>query len=221
MRPAEFAQDGSAHMLCVQHALRVLRESEGYIPDYLLILQPTSPFRSAEDIDGAIELAARTGCDSVLGLTTGDKHPCKMHYVHPPGPSEAVAPTSGLSTSNLDLAIETGGVCSPMAVMNSATYLRRQALPKHFAENGAIFLQRTNTLVDTSTSQQSRGSLASKDIRAWIMPASRSLDIDTHHDLRIARLFMNDLLSSSEVAAPVPTISPEEADAKIAALANS
>ena len=52
VRPAELATDEADAMAVVRHALSALPERY----DYLLLLQPTSPMRTANDIDGAIEL---------------------------------------------------------------------------------------------------------------------------------------------------------------------
>ena len=51
IRPAELAQDKSTSMEVVQHALKWLKENNGEEYDYLMILQPTSPLRTSEDID--------------------------------------------------------------------------------------------------------------------------------------------------------------------------
>ena len=49
VRPAELAQDDTPSLAVVWHALEHLPEF-----DWLVLLQPTSPLRSAEDIDGAL-----------------------------------------------------------------------------------------------------------------------------------------------------------------------
>lgn len=67
MRPAELAQDDSTSMSVVQHVLSTLKE-EGEVYDYLMILQPTSPFRTAEDIDASIKVALEKDADSVMGM---------------------------------------------------------------------------------------------------------------------------------------------------------
>jgi N-acylneuraminate cytidylyltransferase/CMP-N,N'-diacetyllegionaminic acid synthase len=68
LRPAELAQDKSTSMEVVQHALNWLKENEGEEYDYLMILQPTSPFRTAEDIDECIKKIVDTGADSVMSM---------------------------------------------------------------------------------------------------------------------------------------------------------
>ncbi len=68
MRPTEFAQDTSTSMEVVQHALLWLKENAKEKYDYLMILQPTSPFRTAEDIDECIKLAVEKNADSVMSM---------------------------------------------------------------------------------------------------------------------------------------------------------
>ncbi|MEK7524461.1 MAG: acylneuraminate cytidylyltransferase family protein [Patescibacteria group bacterium] len=68
MRPPELAQDVTPHIPVVQHALKWLKEHEGKEYDYVMILQPTSPLRTTEDIDSAIKKAVDTGADSVMGM---------------------------------------------------------------------------------------------------------------------------------------------------------
>lgn len=67
MRPAELAQDHSTSMEVVQHALNTLR-AQGEKYEYLMILQPTSPLRTAADIDACIHIATETGADSVMSM---------------------------------------------------------------------------------------------------------------------------------------------------------
>src|SRR5690349_8046730 len=53
VRPAELAQDETPAIEPILHAVDWLDQHEGYRPDFVMILQPTSPLRQAEDIDAA------------------------------------------------------------------------------------------------------------------------------------------------------------------------
>ncbi len=68
MRPSELATDQAKTIPVVQHALNWLKENEGQEFDYVMILQPTSPFRTASDIDEAIKKAVDTNADSVMSM---------------------------------------------------------------------------------------------------------------------------------------------------------
>ena len=49
-RPAELAQDNSPHISVVLHALEWLEQQEGYRPDAVCLLQPTSPLNNINEI---------------------------------------------------------------------------------------------------------------------------------------------------------------------------
>ena len=68
MRPAEFAKDDTPMLSVLQHALKMLQETEGYRPEVVVLLQPTSPLRRAEHIDSAVEILLETGTDSVVSV---------------------------------------------------------------------------------------------------------------------------------------------------------
>lgn len=68
IRPAELAQDKTAHLPVMQHALQWLKDKEGYSPDYVMILQPTSPLRQPFHIKEAVELVLKNNADSVLAV---------------------------------------------------------------------------------------------------------------------------------------------------------
>ena len=68
MRPAELAQDDTPMLSVLQHALRWLQETEGYHPEMVVLLQPTSPLRRAEHIDGALDILLKTRADSVVSV---------------------------------------------------------------------------------------------------------------------------------------------------------
>ncbi len=66
-RPKELAKDESSTIDAILHALEVLK-AENYNPDIIILLQPTSPLRNAEDIDSAIELFLNSDCESVVSV---------------------------------------------------------------------------------------------------------------------------------------------------------
>src|SRR3989344_9173826 len=68
MRPAELATDQAKSIPVVQHTLNWLKENEGQDFDFVMILQPTSPFRTSDDIDEAIKKAIDTDADSVMSM---------------------------------------------------------------------------------------------------------------------------------------------------------
>ena len=68
MRPAELARDDTPMLSVLQHALRVLQETESYQPEVIVLLQPTSPLRRAEHIDAAVDVLLETNADTVVSV---------------------------------------------------------------------------------------------------------------------------------------------------------
>jgi len=83
LRPAELATDRALAIPVIQHALRTVEELEGSdLYDAVMMLQPTTPFRTSEDINNSIELMNRTGADSVISVVdVGSHHPARMKYL--------------------------------------------------------------------------------------------------------------------------------------------
>jgi CMP-N,N'-diacetyllegionaminic acid synthase len=63
VRPPELAADDTPMQPVIAHALA---ELPGH--DVLVLLQPTSPLRRAEDVDEAVDLLLATGADSVVSV---------------------------------------------------------------------------------------------------------------------------------------------------------
>lgn len=79
LRPAEFATDQATDLDYLRHALQWVRTHRNWNPEYIVLLQPTSPSRTAQDIDNAIELLKKTGADSVRTMIVPrDCNPYKM-----------------------------------------------------------------------------------------------------------------------------------------------
>ena len=82
LRPAELASDAAATEPVLIHALDWLEHHEGFVPDYVMLLQPTSPVRPAGSLDAAIEQLEREGADSLLSVV--ETH--HFHWQNPAAP---------------------------------------------------------------------------------------------------------------------------------------
>ena len=75
LRPVELTLDAVTSQQVLVHALDELKRVDGYEPDYVLLLYPTSPLLSHERIEQAIALAVEKDADSVVS-----GHYDKGHY---------------------------------------------------------------------------------------------------------------------------------------------
>jgi CMP-N-acetylneuraminic acid synthetase len=127
LRPAELASDGAGSLGVALHALDWMA-AHGNEPDYLLLLQPTSPLRTTDDINGAIGLAAEREASAVLGVCEASPHPWLARQ------------------------ISAEGVLSDFFHLQEKP-TRRQDYPPAYMINGAIYLNRAASLRTTRTFQ--------------------------------------------------------------------
>ena len=160
MRPDELARDDSPVIDVMVHAIRWFKKGEGQCLDYMMLLQPTAPFRTAEDINRAISMAVERNAIAVISLCAVSQHPFLCKRI--------------LDDGTMENFIE-----------STIPYLRRQSLPPLYALNGAIYLNRCDSLLRDRTFWPP-GSLA------YIMPPERSIDIDTPWDYHVADLILKD-----------------------------
>lgn len=80
VRPVELSGDLIGDVDVLVHALTATEETDGRRYDIVVMLQPTSPLRTAEDVNGCLELYVRRGADSVWTVSPADKkyHPLKQ-----------------------------------------------------------------------------------------------------------------------------------------------
>ena len=123
LRPKHLATDTATSLSVLQHAVSYLAEKEGYLADIIVCLQPTSPLRSAGDIDQAVTLCMNTGADSVVSLCKVEHHPYWMKKV-----------------------VE--GRVYPLMEVDDEEYPRRQDLPPVYQLNGAIYVTRKKILME-------------------------------------------------------------------------
>ena len=126
LRPAGLARDDTPGIDPVLHAVRWLEEHEGYRPTWVMLLQPTSPFRTAEDIRGAMRVMEERRADAVVSICEVEHHPFWMKQV-----------------------LDDGRLASLLTL--DRAYPSRQELPPAVALNGAIYLVRRDVLLAQRT----------------------------------------------------------------------
>lgn len=149
VRPRHLAADDAPGMAVVLHALEQL---PGY--DWVVLLQPTSPLRLAQDIDAAIERLHDCGAPACVSVTAVDKSPYWMYFL-------------------------SGEHCLQPVLPLSERAVNRQCLPDIYVLNGAVYVAEIAGL-------QASGSFLGGGAVAYVMPASRSVDIDTERDFALA-----------------------------------
>ncbi|MEE9409079.1 MAG: acylneuraminate cytidylyltransferase family protein [Polaribacter sp.] len=118
-RPLELAQDSSRTEPVLAHVLETLKP-ENY--DYLILLQPTSPLRTFEDIDLAFSILKDAKADSLISVCSLGYHPYKSFKVDENGFLEGI-------------------------INNDFPFSPRQELPITYRANGAIYIIRIKSFL--------------------------------------------------------------------------
>lgn len=156
IRPAELAQDNTTDLPVFQHALRWLEENEGYKPDAVIQLRPTSPVRPRGCVDEGVKLLLEhPEADSVRGVVPAGQNPHKMWRIDP---------VSGQMKNLLDVP----GIAEPY---NSP----RQILPPVFWQTGHIDVIRPHIITEQNT-------MSGKVILPLMIDPRYTVDIDGPSD---------------------------------------
>ncbi len=73
LRPAHLAADDTPMLPVIEHAVSTL-ESAGWVPEIVVLLQPTSPLRRPAHIRAAVEDLRTSGADSVVTVVALPRH---------------------------------------------------------------------------------------------------------------------------------------------------
>ena len=153
-RPDELASDTATTFDALKHTLENV---EKY--DYVVLLQPTSPLRSEKHIDEAIELLKEKNADAIISV-------CEVEH-------------SPLWSNTLDENLDMSNFLRD-EVLNK----RSQDLPKYYRLNGAIYICKTDKLLEN------KGFFLKENIYAYKMNKKHSVDIDEEIDFIIAEKLM-------------------------------
>ncbi|MCF2141422.1 MAG: acylneuraminate cytidylyltransferase family protein [Candidatus Lokiarchaeota archaeon] len=160
-RPVSLSSDESKTIDVVIHALHYLNDKEQYRPDYIMILQPTSPLRTAKDIDNSIQLILNDPqADSLVSVVE------VPHIYHP----EKIMKKNKKYIKGY--------------INSQSKIKRRQDLEPLYARNGAaIYLTKTELLLKERR-------IIGRNCIPYIMPKERSIDIDDQYDWDIAEFLI-------------------------------
>ena len=158
MRPANLAEDNTPDHPVFQHALEWLVEREGYLPEIVVQLRPTSPLRRAWHIDQAVmNLLAHPEADAIRTVCVPFQNPFKMWQIRSDGQMEPLIQTGNREPYNMP----------------------RQLLPDVYWQTGYVDAVWSDTILK-------KGSMTGETILPLIIPPGDWIDIDSADDWRRA-----------------------------------
>ncbi len=157
LRPKKISGNKSSTIDAVNHALKFFYQKKMKFK-YIVLLQPTSPLRSVEDIQKSIKkIKSSSKATSLVSVCkVDDNHPARMYYK-----DKNFLTTHKLSEKKIG---------TP-----------RQSLKEMYLRNGSIYILKSGF---------KKENFLGKKPLAYIMPKSRSINIDDSFDLKIAKLLI-------------------------------
>lgn len=157
MRPDALASDEADSMDVVEHAVEWIETHDDSSYDYIVLLEPSSPFASYADFDSAIDKIIETNADTLLGMKEVEANTCFIH--------------------TLD---EQGGLSLFYNEIKKMRDVRRQAAPPQYTMNGCIYIAKwdyfkKNKMFHSSCSVP------------YIMDGPHSIEIDCPEDYEYAK----------------------------------
>ncbi len=177
MRPKELAQDDTLDLPVFQHALEWLEKNEGYVPEVVVHLRPTTPLKKAAHIDAGIELLLKNPeAESVRSICEPHHTPFKMYRLRDESPF--LEPI--LREEYRDFYSE-----------HAEPYnMPRQKLPVIWRHSGYVDVIRPHVIRD--------GSMSGSKILPLQFDKWRDVDIDSPRDLTYAELIIKELEARGE-----------------------
>jgi CMP-N,N'-diacetyllegionaminic acid synthase len=166
MRPEALAHDTASSVDVVRHALATA--GDGF--DWLVLLQPTSPFRTADDIARGIAQLQAAGGRSLIAVAEPEKSPHLMFHRRADSTLQSV---TGIRLADL-------------------RHTRTQDLPESYEINGALYVVHIPWFLES-------GTLFDDDTLSLVMPRSRSANIDTALDFAVAEAWWREGLVEQQL----------------------
>ncbi len=160
LRPNNLAEDDTPSIDPIMHAIQYMKNNHNYCPDYVMLLQCTSPLRSEYHIDEAIELLLSNENADALISVTEIEHPPQWNKI-----------------------INKHGYLQDFIEYDKTKLVRRQDFEKVYRLNGAIYIAKTDILLEKKDFESSR-------TISYIMDRKSSMDIDTIEDFQLTEFYM-------------------------------
>jgi CMP-N,N'-diacetyllegionaminic acid synthase len=127
LRPEALAGDNIPMIPVLQHVVQSIEERDRIYLDWVLLLQPTVPFRIPEDIETALTLGFQGGCDSVISVVqVFATHPILMKKIN-------------------------DGQLLPYCIEEKEGTRRQDYQPPAYMRNGAIYLTRRDVIMEQNS----------------------------------------------------------------------
>ena len=161
LRPGGISKADSTEIEFFNHALDWFVKNENYIPDLIVLLYPTSPFRKAESIDKAIEeMLKYPEADSLRSIRLCSEHPYKMWTIE----DGYLRPFIKGSDFNIHT-------------------LSYQLLPTVYIQNASIYITKPSTI-------KNKKSPTGNIIIPFIMDEIESIDINSPLDFAFTEMIL-------------------------------
>lgn len=159
LRPKELSADSTPGIDPIIHCINWFNQNENYYPDYVCLLQCTSPLRKTKHIDEALEKIIYNESDSLVSVCESEISPYWMKKIE-----------DGKMKDFLDA---------------TKFYSRRQDIPKVYRLNGAIYISKTESLLNNK-------SFHTENTLPYVMDRITSIDIDDMVDFKFAEFLMKE-----------------------------
>ena len=155
LRPQELALDATPTAPVVRHTVEWLRDHDAWQPEWVMVLEPTSPCRRPFHLQEAARALSTGRADSLASVSVVPHHyaPDKLLKVHVDG---TITGLSGVPIRDM--------------------VHRRQDLATHYAFNGLLFACKTDLVL------RDPPALWGEQVMAYVVDPKYSIDLDQPQD---------------------------------------
>ena len=163
LRPAELSTDTANERMAWRHAVEWMHSQDKYKPmDIMVSLPTTSPLRTPEEVDSAIELYLKGEADTVIAVSKSSRHPAfNMVYV------------------------DENKYAKVILSQYEEWIPNRQAYPVAYDITTAVYVSGCDFIMNTDSYLKGR-------VQAIEIPEDHGVDIDTLLDFQQAELLLNE-----------------------------
>lgn len=161
VRPDNISGDNASMIEVIKHALFFLEKNEKYVPNYIVLLQPTSPLRKTADIDKSLGDLINSDADSIVSV---------VKVPHNFNPYSIMKLNSRYLKKFLQF---------------NERKNNRQSKPEFYGRNGPAILAFTYECI------MKKNSMYGEKILPYFMEKEKSIDIDDYFDLELAEFLLN------------------------------